>query len=92
MSGVSMMNQGTVGARKKIQKRSWTEAEDATLLKLVHDFGTVSSHVLFRIQESLWNLGAFYIVNHTLSLPLLLYLNSIALFFDFIMSPKSSNF
>ena len=48
-----MMNQGTVGARKKIQKRSWTEAEDATLLKLVQDFGTVSSHILFCIQEYL---------------------------------------
>lgn len=35
-----MMNQGTAGARKKIQKRSWTEAEDAMLLKLVQDFGT----------------------------------------------------
>ena len=87
-----MMNQGPAGARKKIQKRSWTEAEDAMLLKLVQDFGTVSPHVIFHIQESLWTLGAFYIVNHTLSFPFLLSLNSIASFFDFIMSPKSSNF
>ena len=40
-SVLNIHTQSSGAPRKKIQKRSWTEEEDALLLKLVAEYGTV---------------------------------------------------